>query len=54
MIQPKPSKICDGCRLYEDKCHCLCHKEDIINGVHEILYQGGPAPTLFEYPGERD
>ncbi len=54
MIQPRPSKICDGCKIYGEQCHCLCHKEDIVGGVHEILYNGGPAPTLFEYPGERD
>jgi len=54
MIQPKPSLICDGCKLYGADCHCLCHKDDLIDGVHEIAYRGGPSPTLFEYPGERE
>ncbi len=54
MIQPKPSIICDGCKIYGEQCHCLCHKKDIVGGVHEILYDAGPAPTLFEYSGERE
>jgi len=39
MKNSKPSKLCGGCKLYGDKCHCLCHKSDIVEGYHEILFE---------------
>ena len=54
MIFPKPDKHCNGCELYGENCHCLCHKMDIMNGYHEIVYHSGPAPIIKEAPGERD
>ena len=40
-INPKPFDNCGGCKLYENKCHCLCHNEIDCPGYHEIIYQSG-------------
>ena len=54
MIFEKGDKNCNGCKLYGDQCHCLCHKEDYVNGYHEIVYAAGPNPTIIEFPNERE
>lgn len=37
-ILPKPSPLCNGCKLYEEQCHCLCHKSPMFGGFHEIAW----------------
>ena len=54
MIMERGDKLCNGCELYGEKCHCLCHKQDLVNGFHEIVYNGGATPIIHEFPGERD
>jgi hypothetical protein len=53
LIQTKPSAICNGCIIYGEKCHCLCHEQDFMNGQHEIIYAAGDSPHNLEYPNER-
>lgn len=54
MIMAKGNQLCLGCDLYGEKCHCLCHKIDIIGGRHEIVYENGPGSKPYDRPGERD
>jgi len=53
MILAKPSVFCNGCELYGEKCHCLCHKDDLIDGKHEIIYNNGEGSAPYDRPGER-
>jgi len=39
MLIEKGSKLCGGCTVYEEKCHCLCHTQDLVYGLHEILWE---------------
>ncbi len=54
MIHEKPFKNCNGCDLYGEQCHCLCHKSDILDGFHEIIYNNGEGSKIIEIEGERD
>ncbi len=54
MIFNRGSKACNGCELYGEDCHCLCHEKDLVNGFHEIVYAAGEAPILHEVKEERD
>jgi hypothetical protein len=53
-MNPKPFENCGGCKLYKEKCHCLCHSTITAGGYHEIIYNSGPGPLVVELPGERD
>ncbi len=53
-IFEKGDSNCLGCDLYGSKCHCLCHKDDLVNGIHEIVYIGGEGSRPYDRPGERD
>lgn len=45
----KPSDKCGACKLYKEKCHCLCHVKDIVGEFHEILYEMPfPKPNLVQ------
>ena len=33
----QPSELCGACSLYDEKCHCMCHKKDLASGFHEII-----------------
>lgn len=49
MLNLKPSDKCGACRLYKEKCHCLCHVRDIVGGFHEILYEMSfPKSNVFQ------
>jgi len=54
MIFEKGNSNCKGCELYGEKCHCLCHKQDLMNGIHEIVYNNGDGSQVWDRPGERD
>jgi len=48
----KPSDLCGACKLYKEKCHCLCHSQDLVSGFHEILWEM-PASQII-YPEDND
>lgn len=54
MIFKKGAVQCKGCKLYGDMCHCLCHKDNLIEGQHEIIYNNGEGSVPYDRPGERD
>lgn len=49
VIQPKPSKICGGCMLYGNQCHCVCHKQPVFHGYHEIAWLE-PQEIIMRHP----
>lgn len=52
MIFEKGNSNCNGCKLYKEKCHCLCHDLDVVNGIHEIVYNNGEGVKPWNRPGE--
>jgi len=48
----RPSNLCGGCTLYGEKCHCLCHVENLVSGYHEILWQMLASPIV--HPEDND